>query len=111
MTPGLSEYRFDRFRLLPDARTLLCDDEPVKLGGRAYDTLLALVEHHDRAVSKQELMDRVWPKLVVEENNLQVQIASLRKALGPSSISTVPGRGYRFALPVVSAEAVRSLTA
>jgi predicted ATPase/DNA-binding winged helix-turn-helix (wHTH) protein len=104
MTPASSEYRFDRFRLLPHARALLCDDEPVKLGGRAYDTLLALVEHHDRAVSKQELMDRVWPKLVVEENNLQVQIASLRKALGASAISTIPGRGYRFTLPVVTAE-------
>ena len=106
-----SEYRFDRFRLLPDVRALLCDDEPVKLGGRAYDTLLTLVEHHDRAVSKQELMERVWPKLVVEENNLQVQIASLRKALGPSAISTIPGRGYRFTMPVVAAEAARSATA
>ena len=61
--------------------------------------LLALVERRDRVVPKNELLDLVWPKLVVEENNLQVQVA-LRKLLGPHAIATIPGRGYRFALPL-----------
>jgi len=111
MTPGSAEYHFDRFRLVPHARTLLAGDEPLKLGARAFDTLVALVEHHDRAVTKAELMDRVWPKLVVEENNLQVQIAALRKALGANAISTIPGRGYRFTLPVRAAMGTEPATA
>ena len=49
-------------------------------------------------VSKGELFDLVWPGLVVEENNLQVQVSALRKMLGPQAIATVPGQGYRFAL-------------
>src|SRR3954454_7808318 len=102
-----SEYRFAHYRLRPGERALLAHDKPVKLGGRALDALIVLVEQSDRAVAKAELMDRVWPKLVVEDNNLQVQIASLRKVLGPSAISTIPGRGYRFALPVVTTQAVR----
>ena len=69
---------------------------PVGLGARAFDVLLALVERRDRIVAKNELLDSVWPGLVVEENNLQVQISSLRKALGPQAIATIPGRGYRF---------------
>ena len=73
------EYRFARYRLRPAQRELLVDDAPVKIGSRAFDTLLALVEQRDRAVAKAELMERVWPRLVVEENNLQVQIATLRK--------------------------------
>ena len=95
-----SEYRFAHYRLRPDERVLLAHDQPVKLGGRALDALAVLVQHADRPVGKAELMDRVWPKLVVEENNLQVQIAALRKALGPAAIVTIPGRGYRFTLPV-----------
>ena len=93
-------YVFVPFRLAPDQRSLTVDDKPVKLGGRAFDTLLALVERRDRTVSKHELLDVVWPRLVVEENNLQVQIVALRKLLGHQAIATVPGRGYRFTLPV-----------
>jgi len=59
--------------------------------------LLALVEHRDRHVSKKELLNRVWPGVVVEENNLEVHIWSLRKILGTQAIATIPGRGYRFA--------------
>ncbi len=104
MPPGQpAEYRFDRFRLLPGERRLLEGERPVKLGGRAFDTLLVLVEEHDRAVAKGELLERVWPRLVVEENNLQVQIAALRKLLGQEAIATIPGRGYRFALPLEAA--------
>ena len=89
-------HRFDRFELRPAQRELLVDGQPAALGARAFDLLLALVEHRDRVVSKNELLDLVWPGLVVEENNLQVQVSTLRKVLGPKAIATVPGRGYRF---------------
>ncbi|MEO8525612.1 MAG: winged helix-turn-helix domain-containing protein, partial [Caldimonas sp.] len=98
--PHTTTYFFIPFRLVPDQRLLTVDDKPLKLGGRAFDTLLALVERRDRTVSKHELLDVVWPRLVVEENNLQVQIVALRKLLGHPAIATVPGRGYRFTLPV-----------
>jgi predicted ATPase/DNA-binding winged helix-turn-helix (wHTH) protein len=88
--------RFGRAEVRPSERQLLVDGRPVALGARAFDLLLALVERRDRMVAKNELLDSVWPGLVVEENNLQVQISSLRKALGPDVITTVPGRGYRF---------------
>ena len=93
-------YIFAPYRLLPAQRRLLCVDAAVKLGGRAFDVLVALVERRDRTVSKNELMDLVWPKVVVEENNLEVQIVSLRKVFGHPAIATVPGRGYQFTLPV-----------
>jgi predicted ATPase/DNA-binding winged helix-turn-helix (wHTH) protein len=93
-------YRFGNWRLLPGQRLLELDGQPVKLGGRAFDMLLALVEQRHRVLNKHELMDLVWPRLVVEENNLQVQMVALRKLLGHPAIATVPGRGYRFTLPV-----------
>ena len=64
-------YVFAPYRLLPAQRELLRADAPVKLGGRAFDVLVALVERRDRIVSKSELMDLVWPNVVVEENNLR----------------------------------------
>ena len=91
-----SELRFGRFRLQPAQRQLFENDIPVKLGGRAFDVLWALVERRDRAVPKSELMQLAWPKRVVEENNLQVQVVTLRKLLGPAAITTIPGRGYQF---------------
>ena len=96
-------YRFHQYRLLPQQRQLLDGDTPVKLGARAFDLLLVLLQHRDRVVPKHELLDMVWPKLVVEENNLQVQVLALRKLLGHGTIATVPGRGYRFTLPVEAA--------
>ena len=62
---------FGRFLLSPDRRELLADGRPVKLGGRAYDVLMALVEARGAVVSKDALMARVWPDRIVEENNLQ----------------------------------------
>ncbi|HEY2559266.1 MAG TPA: winged helix-turn-helix domain-containing protein [Caldimonas sp.] len=88
--------RFGDFELQPGQRRLLQGGAPVALGARAFDLLLALAERRDRVVSKAELLDLVWPRLVVEENNLQVQMSTLRRLLGPQAITTVPGRGYRF---------------
>jgi predicted ATPase/DNA-binding winged helix-turn-helix (wHTH) protein len=89
-------YRFGRFELRPATRQVLVDNESAPLGARAFDVLLALMERRDRLVNKNELLDLVWPGLVVEENNLQVQVSALRKLLGPQVILTIPGRGYRF---------------
>jgi DNA-binding winged helix-turn-helix (wHTH) protein len=90
------DFAFGRFVVQPATRQLLVDGEAAKLGARAFDLLLALIERRDRLVGKNELIDLVWPGLVVEENNLQVQISTLRKLLGPQVIATIPGRGYRF---------------
>jgi predicted ATPase/DNA-binding winged helix-turn-helix (wHTH) protein len=66
------------------------------IGSRAFDVLLALVERPGQVVSRDDLLDAAWPGLVVEENNLSVQIATLRKVLGTQAITTIPGLGYRF---------------
>ncbi len=92
------ELQFGRVVVDTGARQLLIEGKHVPLGARAFDVLVALAQRHDRVVSKDELMDAVWPHVVVEENNLQVQISALRKVLGAQSIATVPGRGYRLTL-------------
>ncbi len=94
-------YKAKEFEVRPAERRLLAHGQPVSLGGRAFDLLLALIELRDRVVTKDELLARVWPGAVVEENNLTVQISSLRKVLGPDAIVTVAGRGYRFTLPLL----------
>jgi predicted ATPase len=96
-------YRFGDFELHPNRRRLLVDQRPVALGDRAFDVLLALVERPGQLVSKDELLGIVWPGLVVEENNLQVQVSALRKILGAGAITTSAGRGYRFALEITPA--------
>ena len=88
--------RFGRIEIRPVERAVLIDGHAAALGSRAFDILMALVERHERLVTKDELMDVVWPGLVVEENNLAVHVSALRKLLGPQAIATVPGRGYRF---------------
>src|SRR5208337_1711471 len=77
---------------------LLADGRPVKLGGRAFDVLMALIEANGAVVSKNALMARVWPDRIVEENNLQWQISALRAAFGADRnlVRTVSGRGYQF---------------
>jgi DNA-binding winged helix-turn-helix (wHTH) protein len=89
---------FGRVRILRISRQLLVDGELVAVGARAFELLLALIEARGRLLSKDELLSRVWPNVVVEENNLQVQICALRKALGGEGklIKTESGRGYRF---------------
>src|ERR1700740_3147162 len=63
------------------------------LGAKAFDVLCALIERRERLVTKDELLGLVWPNLVVEENNLQVQVSTLRKTLGTDAIATIPRRG------------------
>lgn len=90
--------RFGPFELRPVERQLRRDGRPLQLGARAFDLLLALVAERGRLLTKDQLLDRVWPGLVVEEANIQVQVSALRKALGAQAIATVPGIGYRFAM-------------
>ena len=93
---ALGTLRFGRVELQIERRRLLLDGMLQAVGARAFDLLVALAQRRDRVVTKSELLDTVWPDLVVEENNLQVQISSLRKLLGPQAIATIPGRGYQF---------------
>ena len=88
---------FGRFRVLL-RRQLLAGGVPVGLGARSFDLLVALLEADEALVTKQELMSRVWPGLVVSKENIKVQVSSLRKALGADRdvILTDFGRGYRF---------------
>ncbi len=97
-------YRFGPFELQPDERRLLKDGATISLRPRAFDLLVALVARAGRLVTKDELLDRVWPKVVVEEAALHVQVSALRKALGADAITTVSGRGYQFTLPVTTGE-------
>ena len=89
---------FGRFRLLPRRRELHADGVAVALGSRAFDILVVLTDARGALVTKDEILSRVWPGTVVEENNLVVQISRLRKALGEHGdfIRTVSGRGYQF---------------
>ena len=95
---GSACLEFGRYRILTRQRELRVDDTPVPLGSRAFDVLLVLIEAGGELVSKEELLARAWPGIVVEESNIQVQISALRKALGADRnlIVTVPLRGYRF---------------
>lgn len=95
-----SSYFFDHFELRANERLLLREGEAVNLGPRTFDFLLCLVSNHTRVLSKDELLQTVWPGMVVEENNLTVQTSALRKLLGSQAISTITGRGYQFSLPV-----------
>ncbi|HZZ87998.1 MAG TPA: winged helix-turn-helix domain-containing protein, partial [Caulobacteraceae bacterium] len=94
------ELTFGRFRLSVRRRTLATDDGAVVLPSRAFDVLVTLIEGREAPIGKDELMRRVWGDIFVEENNLHVQIAAIRRALGPDHILTIPGRGYRFVTDV-----------
>ena len=93
-------YTVGEFEVRPDERRVLSGGAPVVLSSRAFDLLLCLIEHRDRVVTKSELLELVWPGVVVEENNLTVHVSALRKLLGAQAVATVPGRGYRFAMAV-----------
>jgi pimeloyl-ACP methyl ester carboxylesterase/DNA-binding winged helix-turn-helix (wHTH) protein len=101
-------YRFGPFHLDVRERRLSRGGEVIPLRLKVFDTLLVLVENAGRLVTKQDLLDAVWPETAVEENNLNHNVSVLRKALGERAtgqqyIETVPRVGYRFAVPVESA--------
>src|SRR3984885_7594876 len=96
---------FGPYRLLAAQRLLVEGDKPVRLGGRAFDILTALVERAGEVVSKEELIARAWPKTFVEEANLKLQVSTLRRALGDGQgdnryVATIVGRGYNFVAPI-----------
>src|SRR5467141_1596787 len=95
-TPAI--IKFGRFRIVPHRRELLADGQPIQLGGRTFDVLMALIEGQGAVVSKDALMKRVWPNRIVEESSLHVQISALRDILeaGRDLIRTISGRGYQF---------------
>jgi non-specific serine/threonine protein kinase len=97
-------YRFGPFELQPDKRRLLKYDATISLRPRALDLLVALVDRAGHLVTKDELLDQVWPKTVVEEAALHVQMSALRKVVGADAITTVSGRGYQFTLPVTKGD-------
>ena len=97
---------FGSFSLPLAERLLKKADDPVPLGGRALDTLIALTERAGEVVSYKELLTIAWPNVTVDETNLRVQIATLWKALGEGEdgaryISNVAGRGYCFVAVIV----------
>src|ERR1700733_11826945 len=101
--PSESAYVFGPFRLIPKERKLFLANEPVHVGSRAFAILVALVERAGTVVPGSELIQLVWPGVVVEEANLRVQLGTLRKVLarsegGSNAIETVPLRGYCFVL-------------
>src|SRR5215471_8239339 len=102
--PGAQVLAFGPFRLLPVQRLLLEGERPIRLGSRALEILVALVERSGEVVGKEELIARVWPTTVVEETALRVHVAALRKVLGGESgaryVENVSGRGYRFVAPL-----------
>ena len=107
-------FAFGPFRLFPLQRVLMCADEPVALGSRAREILIALVERAGKVVKKNELRERVWPDTVVEEGTLRVHIAALRRALGDRGsgsryVENVTGHGYRFIAPVTRCDKSGSL--
>ena len=114
-TPGETIYEFGSFRLVPSEHLLVREDGPVQLAPKAFELLVALVAHHGRLVTRESLMQTVWPDSFVEETNLTVNISCLRKILGDTPegrpwIGTVPKRGYRFdsSVTVLAASAAQA---
>lgn len=103
--------RVGSFEVYPSERLLCSGGKPVEVGSRAFDLLLALAETPGCLVTKATLIERVWPRLVVEENNLPAQIACLRRVLGAGAIRTVPRFGYRLDLPVSRSETTATIVA
>ena len=102
---GDSTISFGPYRLLSAQRLLLEGDKPVRLGSRAFDILIGLIERAGQVVSKEELIARVWPATFVDEANLKIQVSALRRALGDGQgdnryVATVVGRGYNFVAPL-----------
>lgn len=99
--------QFGPVTLVPGERLVLKDGRPLSLTPKAFDLLVVLADNPGRLLTKDQLMEAVWPDAAVEEANLAYHVFALRKALGESPegnryIETVPKRGYRFVAPVVS---------
>ncbi|MGH7782630.1 MAG: winged helix-turn-helix domain-containing protein, partial [Candidatus Binatia bacterium] len=102
-------YTFGKFRLDPDEKTLFSDGQALHLPAKEFDTLLFLVEHNRRAMSKEEMMSAIWQDAFVEESNLAKQISRLRKILntnGEEFIETIPKHGYRFSADLERTSAI-----
>jgi TolB-like protein/DNA-binding winged helix-turn-helix (wHTH) protein/Tfp pilus assembly protein PilF len=98
-------YEFGPFRLIPEERQLLRDNQLVPLTPKSFDLLVVLVENSGHLIEKDELLKRIWPDSFVEEANLSVNVSALRRALGEGPnehqyVETVPRRGYRFVASV-----------
>ena len=96
---GTTAIMFGAFCLLPRQRLLLEASQPVHLGSRALDILIALVERHGELVTKKELISRVWPGIAVDETNVAVHISALRRTLhdgqaGSRYLINIPRQGY-----------------
>ena len=114
-SPAGTNWEFDGFEVLTEKRLLLGGGTPLPLTSKAFDTLVVLIANRDRVVTKDELLQAVWPDVEVEEGNLTQQIFLLRKALGESAqqpryIVTVPGHGYRFTAAVTEMPAGSATT-
>src|SRR5215813_8744059 len=97
----MSKYLFGNYVLDVNERSLLRDNEEIRLRSKLFDTLRVLVENDGKLVRKDAFMESVWPDSVVEDNNLDYCISQLRKLLHPAKyIETVPRHGYRFVAPV-----------
>ena len=94
-------FAFGRFRLYPAERLLLREDKPVRLGSRAFEILVTLVERAGETVLKGQLIDR-WPNMAVDEAGLRVHVAGLRKALGDGREATASSEPSRVAATALS---------
>ncbi len=109
MTPSSqidAEYRFADFSFAPVRQSLTRAGQPVRVGSRAMAILHLLIERRATLVTKEDIFDRVWPRRQVEEDNIKIHVAALRRALGDGPtewryIVTEPGRGYRFIAPLL----------
>jgi DNA-binding winged helix-turn-helix (wHTH) protein len=95
-TAAPDRFRFGRFALDTRRRVLLDEGRRIELPVKAYEALVVLVRNAGRLVERSQLMDEVWPGLIVDDNNLNQAVAALRRALGDDLITTVPRRGYQF---------------
>src|SRR5215207_10764989 len=105
MSSKILQYEFGNYRLLPSERLLYRAEENIPLKSKVFETLLTLVRHPCKLLTKDELMMQIWGNNFVEEANLTQNIFTLRKIFGEKPrdhqfIVTVPGRGYRFVAPV-----------
>jgi DNA-binding winged helix-turn-helix (wHTH) protein len=99
-------FIFGSFRLVPAQRMLLDDGKPLRLGSRALDILITLLEHAGETISKEQLIAHTWPNTFVDDSALRFHVAALRKALGDGRagrryVASNPGRGYAFVAPVM----------